>query len=115
MLRSESAKSKFFKDLITQSRLCALLIYWGALLALGCEDSETPKSRCTLNSDCPSPRLCIEGGCVLECVESELGEQFGWELSSEQSAGMVDHIESASSKMIVRICGVGLVHHLNGL
>lgn len=70
MLRSESAKSKFFKDLITQSRLCALLIYWGALLALGCEDSETPKSRCTLNSDCPSPRLCIEGGCVLECVES---------------------------------------------
>jgi hypothetical protein len=28
---------------------------------------------------------------------------------------VVDHIESASSKMIVRICGVGLVHHLNGL
>jgi hypothetical protein len=36
-------------------------------------------------------------------------------LGSEQSAGMVDHIESAASKMIVRICGVGLVHHLNGL
>jgi hypothetical protein len=52
---------------------------------------------------------------VLERIESELGEQFGWELGSEQSAGMVDHIESASSKMIVRIYGVVLVHHLNGL
>jgi len=52
---------------------------------------------------------------VLERIESEIGEQFGWELGFEQCTSMVDHIESASSKMIVGIYGVARVHVLNGL
>lgn len=48
-------------------------------------------------------------------IEAERGEQFGWELGFEQSAGVVNHIKCASSKMIVRIYGVEQFHALNGL
>lgn len=42
---------------------------------------------------------CLFG--VFESFKKEIGQQFGGQFGFEQSAGMVNHIESAASKMVV--------------
>jgi hypothetical protein len=56
---------------------------------------------------------CLFG--VFEGVKKEVGEQFRGQFGFEQSAGVVNHIESAASKMVVRICRVEFIHILHAL